>query len=785
MATTTLSTVPLESLQSSDERDLLDGIDKLRSQGISHYVALPQLIVCGDQSSGKSSVLEAISGIPFPTKDNLCTRFATELILRRTANANISVAIVPSQTRPESECQRLSSFRETLVTFDEFPNLLDRAKDVMGISTTTTAFSSDVLRVEISGPDRPHLSIVDLPGLIHSENKLQTAADVQLVLEMVKNYMANRRSIILAVVSAKNDYANQIVLKLSKEVDPKGHRTLGVITKPDTLPVGSDSEVGFANLARNQDVEFRLGWHVLKNRDYESRNATTEARDVAEETILSQGIWQGLPRELVGIRALRHRLSKVLLEHIRAELPGLVTDIEAHIQRYQGQLDKLGDSRAGLDEQRLFLLRISQTFQSLVKAAVDGTYDDAFFGDPRSGPGYGKRLRAVVQNLNLDFAETIRSRGHRWHIVDETEDGESSSHTIQAAAGFPESITHEDYISMVRELLRTSRGRELPGMFNALIVGDLFWEQSKPWEAISQRHIQETWDATRTFLDLVMSHLADETTAEALLKEVVDPVMEFKISELNEKLKELLAPYQRGHPITYNHHFTETIQSLREKRLKAQVAERLEEHFLGLDDLPQVEQHQATRAQVKSLVAVLSARNEADMDRYACHEALDCMQAYYKVSMKSAVDNIVIHAIENILVAKLGEILSPSFVMQMDFELVSKIAAESQESQDQRVQLSRTLGVLRAGAVTCKRYAGRNKAGKYPPGLERNQKLNLLVLQGFDRIRLLFKDVLSIKESSDPEPPPIVTHSQFSTRKSAKKKGTKRGKGWNVEESDD
>src|SRR4051812_22272475 len=70
-------------LQSKEGRDILDIIDSLRSQGISQYVDLPQICVCGDQSSGKSSVLEAISGVAFPTKDALCTRFATELILRR------------------------------------------------------------------------------------------------------------------------------------------------------------------------------------------------------------------------------------------------------------------------------------------------------------------------------------------------------------------------------------------------------------------------------------------------------------------------------------------------------------------------------------------------------------------------------------------------------------------------------------------------------------------------------------------------------------------------------
>ena len=60
----------------------------------------------------------------------------------------------------------------------------------MGISTTSSAFSNDVLRVEISEPTQQHLTIVDLPGLIHSENKLQTSADVALVLSMVQSYMA-------------------------------------------------------------------------------------------------------------------------------------------------------------------------------------------------------------------------------------------------------------------------------------------------------------------------------------------------------------------------------------------------------------------------------------------------------------------------------------------------------------------------------------------------------------------------------------------------------------------
>jgi hypothetical protein len=83
----------------------------------------------------------------------------------------------------------------------------------MGISTHGKAFSKDLLRVEVSGPDRPHLTIVDLPGLIHSETKQQSASDVELVQDVVQSYIKEPRSIILAVVSAKNDYANQIRVK--------------------------------------------------------------------------------------------------------------------------------------------------------------------------------------------------------------------------------------------------------------------------------------------------------------------------------------------------------------------------------------------------------------------------------------------------------------------------------------------------------------------------------------------------------------------------------------------
>jgi len=71
------SSVDVTSLQSESEKQLLDVIEEIRGYDINHEIELPQLVVCGKQSSGKSSVLEAISKIPFPRKNGICTRFAT------------------------------------------------------------------------------------------------------------------------------------------------------------------------------------------------------------------------------------------------------------------------------------------------------------------------------------------------------------------------------------------------------------------------------------------------------------------------------------------------------------------------------------------------------------------------------------------------------------------------------------------------------------------------------------------------------------------------------------
>ena len=152
------TTSSLEALQSSEQRELMDLVDRLRRAGLSTLLQLPQIVVCGDQSSGKSSVLEAITEIPFPRKENLCTRFATEISLRRDTEESISCKINPDETRSEDENARLRDFSRTIRDFDELPSLIDAATEAMGLGPSK-AFSKDVLCIEICGPDRPQLYV--------------------------------------------------------------------------------------------------------------------------------------------------------------------------------------------------------------------------------------------------------------------------------------------------------------------------------------------------------------------------------------------------------------------------------------------------------------------------------------------------------------------------------------------------------------------------------------------------------------------------------------------------
>lgn len=456
---TSLSLPSMQALQTTEQAELLNVVDSLRTRGLGEITALPQLVVAGDQSSGKSSLLEAISGLPFPRQDGLCTRFATEIILRRAKNSLVSVSIVPAGDSTPADRERLLGFRHNLNAQEDFVDLFERAKEIMGVSGPNgRSFSKDILRVEIYSSDKPQLTLVDLPGLIHSAHNSQVSDDVELVSNLVRRYLRNPRSIILAVVSASNDIAVQIILRRAREVDPHGTRTLGIITKPDTLTKNSRNENAYLALARNEDVNFNLGWHVVKNSDLTAaaRDTSIEARDKQEVEFFENSNFGSLPSTTIGISALRTRLSKVLFNQIRVELPRLVDEIEARITECQTQRDRLGPPRTTTQEQQRFLMQLSQSFTAICRDAVKGDYEHKFFlQDSKSE----RRLCAHLRNMHFAFADNLRTHGARWSGL--------NSRSVDDAS------TREEAIEAASQILKNGRGREVSHEHH-LEVGSLF-----------------------------------------------------------------------------------------------------------------------------------------------------------------------------------------------------------------------------------------------------------------------------------------------------------------------
>lgn len=169
---------------------------------------------------------------------------------------------------------------------------------------------------------------------------------------------------------------------------------------------------------------FKLGWHVIKNRAFEETSSTFLERNASEAHYFSKSNFKSLPKDCVGIDSLRKRLSHQLFEHVKQELPRLREDLDAALSKSREQLKLMGGQRATAQDCRAYLTQLSQTYFEICKAAVDGNYEGNFFistedykiFSPESSWAI-RRLRALVQYMNTEFANEIRLRGHKYHFT--------------------------------------------------------------------------------------------------------------------------------------------------------------------------------------------------------------------------------------------------------------------------------------------------------------------------------------------------------------------------------
>ncbi|KAL4790933.1 P-loop containing nucleoside triphosphate hydrolase protein [Aspergillus venezuelensis] len=686
----------LHQLQ-QEQSQLLDNIDELRTIGIGGLVELPQLIVCGNQSSGKSSVLEAISRVRFPAKSNVCTRFATEVILRRSQRPKIKISIDPGESRILDDSKRVHLRRFTHEEFsdgNDLPALIEKAKEHMGISESeNSGFSDDILKVEISGPDKPELTLVDLPGLYYSTSQEQGKAGIGIVRSLTERYMASSRSIILAVISAKTDYHLQEVLNIAETFDKKRERTLGIITQPDFLEQDSEEESTYIEFLQNQKVRLQLGWHALRNRSFETRDASDNDRDAQEKEFFAQGRWSTISRGSVGVDSLRGRLSGILLNHIQRNLPDLIADIQSKISDREQALSKLGGPRVTLQQQRGFLISISSAFERISGQALNGMYADQFFSEDGQNKT-NRLLRAEIRQLNEFFAEAMTLQGERRKIAvsmfasaGAPQDGDSENPYL--TKGTTKYVTRRDLEAESSKLARQNRGIELPGSANQLLVGNLFRDQAAPWEGLAKKHLLRAWDAVRYFIYLLLGHLTDEHTTSTLTSRVLEPELEKMKQALLDKLDELTSHVKRGHPLPVGKSFLARIQKARSDRMIESLKwAQLETQDSAGDKFAMDDLEKAVRQLEKS------------SDEFAAADIVDQMQAYYDVAIITFVDNVATLGIENCLLGPLQHIFTSQVVNDMEDVQIKQLAAEPTYLSEERDRLTKELEKLRAGLRT-------------------------------------------------------------------------------------
>ncbi|KAJ3047389.1 dynamin-like GTPase mgm1, partial [Rhizophlyctis rosea] len=280
-------------------------------------MTLPSIVVIGSQSSGKSSVLESIVGHEFlPKGNNMVTRRPIELTLIHT----------PDTTEEYGEFPQLGLGR-----VHDFTLVQKHLTDMNLAVSSEECVSPKPIELKIYSPNVPDLTLIDLPGYIQIHNRNQPAILKEKIAELCESYI-REPNIILAVCSADVDLANSEALRASRKVDPKGRRTIGVVTKMDLV----EPEAGVGILT-NRDYPLQLGYVGVVSKAVPVKGTTSTALVRGEDAFFgsySQFRQRGV---MVGTQTLRRRLMEVLEDHMGRSLHSVVDAVQTELEdaRYQ------------------------------------------------------------------------------------------------------------------------------------------------------------------------------------------------------------------------------------------------------------------------------------------------------------------------------------------------------------------------------------------------------------------------------------------------------------------
>ncbi|KIJ55111.1 hypothetical protein M422DRAFT_152343 [Sphaerobolus stellatus SS14] len=391
------------------DKDLIQLVNKLQDTfsnlGLSFLreLDMPQLVVVGSQSSGKSSVLENIVGRDFlPRGQGIVTRCPLVLQLINTP--------VPSDPPPYTEW---GQFLHVDKRFTEFSDIRKEIEaETFRLAGQNKGISKQPIHLRVYSPNVLDLTLVDLPGLTKIPVGDQPTDIERQIRNLVLDYISKPNCVILSVSAANVDLANSESLKLARSVDPQGRRTIGVLTKLDLMDAGTNA----VDVLTGRVYPLKLGFIGVVNRsqqDINSERSMPDALKAESEFFSSHPAYRNIAHKL-GTKYLAKTLNQVLLNHIREKLPDMKARLNTLMGQTQQELNAFGDSAAfDRDSQGPLILRLMTQFARDFVSSIDGTAINVSTKELSGGARiyyifndvFGHALNSIDSNHNLDVQD--------------------------------------------------------------------------------------------------------------------------------------------------------------------------------------------------------------------------------------------------------------------------------------------------------------------------------------------------------------------------------------------
>ncbi|XP_018540073.1 dynamin-1-like protein isoform X3 [Lates calcarifer] len=338
-------------------------------------IQLPQIVVVGTQSSGKSSVLESLVGRDIlPRGTGIVTRRPLILQLVHIDQEDRRKTSEENESKKNGRLYRgidgeewgkfLHTKNKIYTDFEEIRHEIEAETE--RISGNNKGISDEPIHLKIFSPHVVNLTLVDLPGITKVPVGDQPK-DIEIqIRELIVKYISNPNSIILAVTAANTDMATSEALKVAREVDPDGRRTLAVVTKLDLMDAGTDA----MDILMGRVIPVKLGIIGVVNRSQLDINQKKSVADaIRDEYAFLQKKYPSLANRN-GTKYLARTLNRLLMHHIRDCLPELKTRINVLAAQYQSLLNSYGEP---VDDKSATLLQLITKFAAEYCNTIEGT----------------------------------------------------------------------------------------------------------------------------------------------------------------------------------------------------------------------------------------------------------------------------------------------------------------------------------------------------------------------------------------------------------------------------